>query len=197
MTKQDFVLPKLGQKLIGFREEVRTGRGFQLIRSVTLEHAILPHKTLQLTTATFTAMFLMLFHAKENLSNPVSGGGSVSCVDAARQSKLGIALQGQLHLLTLLCHGYRGVPVDRYSREETIAAYWGFGLYWGKAVSQNKKGHLIGHIKVCITALQHDCTCMPEACSMIMSDVGCQSTLCLSASHMQATAQVISIPHVW
>lgn len=43
---------------------------------------------------------------------------------------------------------FRGVPVDRYSRKETIIAYWGFGLYWGKAVSQNKKGHLIGHIKV-------------------------------------------------
>lgn len=76
-TKQDFVLPMLGPKLVGFREEVRTGRGFQLIR---------------------------------------------------------------------------GVPVDRYSRAETIAAYWGFGLYWGKAVSQNKKGHLIGHIK----DLNHD-----------------------------------------
>ena len=66
MTKQDFVLPKLGQKMIGFREEVRTGRGFQLIRSVTPEHATLPHKTLQLTIATFTAMFLMLFHAEKN-----------------------------------------------------------------------------------------------------------------------------------
>ena len=43
---------------------------------------------------------------------------------------------------------FRGVPVDRYSRKEIIIAYWGFGLYWGKAVSQNKKGHLIGHIKV-------------------------------------------------
>ena len=46
---------------------------------------------------------------------------------------------------------YRGVPVERYSRAETVAAYWGFGLYWGKAVSQNKKGHLVGHIKVQIT----------------------------------------------
>lgn len=42
----------------------------------------------------------------------------------------------------------RGVPVDRYTRLETVAAYWIFGLFWGKAVSQNKKGHLIGHIKV-------------------------------------------------
>jgi hypothetical protein len=28
-----------------------------------------------------------------------------------------------------------------------MTAYWGIGLYWGKAQSNNKKGHLIGHIK--------------------------------------------------
>lgn len=38
--------------------------------------------------------------------------------------------------------------MDRYSAKETCIAYWGLGLYWGKAVSNNKKGHLIGHIKV-------------------------------------------------
>lgn len=57
---------------------------------------------------------------------------------------------------------YRGVPVDRYSRNETIIAYWGFSLFWGKAVSQNKKGHLIGHIKVklsvCLFAAAEACT---------------------------------------
>lgn len=41
-----------------------------------------------------------------------------------------------------------GVPVDRWGRKETVLAYWGIGLYWGRAVSNNKKGHLIGHIKV-------------------------------------------------
>ena len=45
---------------------------------------------------------------------------------------------------TALC---RGLPVQRYTREQTISAYWGIGLYWGKAQSNNKKGHLIGHIK--------------------------------------------------
>lgn len=35
----------------------------------------------------------------------------------------------------------------RYSRKETMIAYWGIRLYWGKAQSNNKKGHLIGHIK--------------------------------------------------
>lgn len=29
-----------------------------------------------------------------------------------------------------------------------MIAYWGMGLYWGKASSNNKKGHMIGHIKV-------------------------------------------------
>lgn len=41
----------------------------------------------------------------------------------------------------------RGVPVERYSTRETFIAYWGMGLYWGKASSNNKKGHMIGHIK--------------------------------------------------
>jgi len=42
----------------------------------------------------------------------------------------------------------RGFPVERYSRKETMIGYWGLGLYWGKAGSNNKNGHLIGHIKV-------------------------------------------------
>lgn len=57
---------------------------------------------------------------------------------------------------------YRGVPVEKYSRAETVAAYWGFGLYWGKAVSQNKKGHLVGHIKVQITSM----TCKLSQCGL-------------------------------
>mmetsp|Transcript_16210 Transcript_16210/g.48565 ORF Transcript_16210/g.48565 Transcript_16210/m.48565 type:complete len:391 (-) Transcript_16210:635-1807(-) len=41
----------------------------------------------------------------------------------------------------------KGVPVERYSRRESLIAYWVIGLWFGKAVSNNKKGHLIGHIK--------------------------------------------------
>ncbi len=36
----------------------------------------------------------------------------------------------------------------RYSRQETMVAYWGIGTYWGKAQSNNKKGHLIGHVRL-------------------------------------------------
>jgi hypothetical protein len=41
----------------------------------------------------------------------------------------------------------RGVPVERYSIEEAAAAYLGIGSYIGKPVSQNGKGHILGHVK--------------------------------------------------
>ena len=28
-----------------------------------------------------------------------------------------------------------------------MTVYWGFGLWWGKVVSQNAKGHIVGHVK--------------------------------------------------
>ena len=41
----------------------------------------------------------------------------------------------------------RGLPVERYSMEQTAAAYWGLGTHFGRAVSQNAKGHRLGHVK--------------------------------------------------
>src|SRR5688572_5990476 len=41
----------------------------------------------------------------------------------------------------------RGLPVDRYTREETAIAYMGIGSYFGRPRSQNAKGHLLGHVK--------------------------------------------------
>jgi hypothetical protein len=43
--------------------------------------------------------------------------------------------------------------VERYSRLQTLIAYWGFALYWGNVVSQNAKAHIVGHVK-----------CAPPAC---------------------------------
>ena len=40
----------------------------------------------------------------------------------------------------------RGVPVAEYSPWENAAAFWGIGLYLGEAVSQNGKGHVLGHV---------------------------------------------------
>ncbi|KAK9857232.1 hypothetical protein WJX84_004664 [Apatococcus fuscideae] len=41
----------------------------------------------------------------------------------------------------------QGLPVVTYSVAKSVLIYWGMGLYWGHAVSQNAKGHLIGHVK--------------------------------------------------
>jgi len=41
----------------------------------------------------------------------------------------------------------RGFPVERFDREETAIAYLGLGGYLGKTMSQNKQGHILGHVK--------------------------------------------------
>jgi hypothetical protein len=40
----------------------------------------------------------------------------------------------------------RGVPVEDWSARECAAAFWGMGLHLGEAVSQNGKGHVLGHV---------------------------------------------------
>ncbi len=45
-------------------------------------------------------------------------------------------------------HLIRGFPVERFDRWQTAAAYYSFGLYWGKPQAQNAKGHILCHIKV-------------------------------------------------
>ena len=41
----------------------------------------------------------------------------------------------------------RGVPIAGRRREIAARMYWGIGAHLGDAVSQNAKGHLLGHIK--------------------------------------------------
>ncbi len=40
----------------------------------------------------------------------------------------------------------RGVPVEAWTIEQSAAAYWAIGLHFGWPVSQNGKGHLLGHV---------------------------------------------------
>ncbi len=40
----------------------------------------------------------------------------------------------------------RNLPVARYTKREAITAYWGIGLHVGWPISQNAKGHLLGHV---------------------------------------------------
>lgn len=41
----------------------------------------------------------------------------------------------------------RGVPVDRWSVRQCAIAYFGLGAMIGEPVSQNAKGHILGHVK--------------------------------------------------
>ena len=42
----------------------------------------------------------------------------------------------------------RGIPVTRYSTEQNVIAFWCIGLHFGSARPQNRRQHLLGHVKV-------------------------------------------------
>jgi hypothetical protein len=41
----------------------------------------------------------------------------------------------------------RGLPVERWGRRLSAIAFLGLGLHWGNLRSQNRQGHLLGHVK--------------------------------------------------
>ena len=41
----------------------------------------------------------------------------------------------------------RGLPVDRWTKDITARAYWAIGLRVGRAVVQNRHGHVLGHVR--------------------------------------------------
>lgn len=40
----------------------------------------------------------------------------------------------------------RGLPMHEWTNHEAAVAYWGLGLHLGTPVSQNARGHLLGHV---------------------------------------------------
>jgi hypothetical protein len=41
----------------------------------------------------------------------------------------------------------RGLPVDDLTLAQKAAAFWGIGLRFGRPLSQNPRGHMLGHVK--------------------------------------------------
>jgi hypothetical protein len=41
----------------------------------------------------------------------------------------------------------RGIPRERYTDEECALVYWGLGVHLGNPVSQNARGHRLGHVR--------------------------------------------------
>ena len=54
---------------------------------------------------------------------------------------IGQALNGRGFVLM------RGLPVERWGRRLSAIAFLGLGLHWGSLRSQNRHGHLLGHVK--------------------------------------------------
>lgn len=40
----------------------------------------------------------------------------------------------------------RGFPIDQFTERQAAFGYWGLGLHMGAPVSQNARGHLLGHV---------------------------------------------------
>src|SRR5262249_27080470 len=41
----------------------------------------------------------------------------------------------------------QGFPIDRFDRQAQAIAYLGMGAYLGRTMSQNRQGHILGHVK--------------------------------------------------
>jgi hypothetical protein len=42
---------------------------------------------------------------------------------------------------------FKGFPVEKWGNHKSAIAYMGFGTYLGYFVSQNGRGHVLGHVK--------------------------------------------------
>lgn len=132
----DFPLPTLAAKLEHVRHSVVHGRGFYLLRGGPARKNC--KAWMALNTDCPPAC------CQEPACLPSCSLASL-CECKTDNSLLprhpATAPQSEPYLMTLV--GLPGFPVDQLSRQETVAAFYGVGLYWGAARSQNAKGHVV------------------------------------------------------
>jgi len=63
--------------------------------------------------------------------------------------ELGKAIDGILHDIEdgMGFKLLRGIPRQRYTDAECEMLYWGLGVHFGHPISQNARGHLLGHVR--------------------------------------------------
>jgi len=49
--------------------------------------------------------------------------------------------------LTRRTRARRGLPVDHWTKKQSIMVYWGMAAYWGEARPQSRKGAMVEHVK--------------------------------------------------
>ncbi len=94
----------------------------------------------------------------------------------------------------------RGMPVERYSPLEAALAYLGIGSHLGEAVSQNGKGHILGHVKNLNLDIRdpevrfYQTNALLEFHSDFSDLVG---LLCLRTSRTGGASSIVSSTTVW
>lgn len=80
-----------------------------------------------------------------------ASGIDIADITAAAFDVPGLAMLVQeIHAAVLRGRGFIlvcGMPVERWSIRQTAIAYFGLGAHLGEPVSQNAKGHILGHVK--------------------------------------------------
>ncbi|GBF98150.1 clavaminate synthase [Raphidocelis subcapitata] len=82
--------------------------------------------------------------------NNLEGLSSVTEADAAAHLPTLAPLLRAARAEVLSGRGFallRRLPVERWSREQALVAYWILGHHWGVPMEQNERRHVIGHVK--------------------------------------------------
>ncbi|BFZ62119.1 hypothetical protein YB2330_003198 [Saitoella coloradoensis] len=95
----------------------------------------------------------------------------------------------------------KGLPVHRYSLKTSATIYTGLGTYIGHAVSQNHKGHILGHVK----DLGNDPTQIDKVRIYSTNarqyfhadDSDLVGLLCLEKAFEGGESDIVSSHHVW
>ena len=95
----------------------------------------------------------------------------------------------------------RGLPVERWSKEVAARAFWAIGCRFGKAVVQNRTGHLLGHVR----DIGGDITSLTQRGYQSSSnlpfhtDIGAEvvALFCLKPAKSGGLSSVVSASTVW
>lgn len=94
----------------------------------------------------------------------------------------------------------RGLPVQRWPLKLSAAAFYGLGLHFGQAVSQNAQGHVLGHVQdlglrsddpnVRIYQTAERQTFHTDSCDIV-------ALLCLQTARVGGDSALVSTAAVW
>lgn len=96
---------------------------------------------------------------------------------------------------------YKGFPVDEWGNAKSAVAYMGLGAYIGYPISQNGRGHILGHVK----DLGEDSTQIDKVRIYRTNarqffhadDCDVVGLLCIAKAEFGGESDIASIHHVW